>query len=150
MRYSGARYLGLLIGATVMLSACAGRSQQSSITGSLAPTMTIERFLRAANQNDLDTMAGLFGTRDGAVTRTWSRKEIDDRMFLFASLLRHSDYTVASEQIVPGRRDEATQFTVRMVLQHGPVPVPFTMVRTRNDQWLIEEIGIEAITHPNR
>jgi hypothetical protein len=42
----------------------------------LAPAMTIERFLRAVNQNDLDTMASLFGTREGPVTRTWSRQEV--------------------------------------------------------------------------
>jgi hypothetical protein len=112
--------------------------------------MTIERFLRAANQNDLDTMAALFGTKEGSVARSWSRKEIDDRMFLLASLLRHSDYSISAEQIVPGRRDVATQYTVSLVLQQGPVQVPFTMVRFGDNQWIIEQIGIERITHPSR
>jgi hypothetical protein len=151
MRLSGVRFQVLLLGMALALSACAsGGTQQGGGTFGLAPTMTIERFLRAANQNDLDTMAGLFGTRDGPVSRNWSRREIDDRMFLFASLLRHSDYTISGEQIVPGRREEATLYNVRLVLEQGPVQVPFTMVRTRTDQWLIEEIGIERITHPNR
>jgi hypothetical protein len=149
MRFSVARFPGLFAGLVVLTAACASSTPQ---TGSfdLAPTMTIERFLRAANQNDLDTMAGLFGTRDGPISRTWSRQEIDDRMFLLASLLRHSDYTISGEQIVLGRRDEATRYEVRLVLQQGPIQVPFTMVRARNDTWLIEEIGIERITHPGR
>lgn len=152
MRLSGVRFTGLMIGAMVLLSACAGAppQQQGGAVAGLAPTMTIERFLRAANQNDLDTMASLFGTRDGPITRTWSRREVDDRMFLFASLLRHTDYTITNEQIVPGRRDEATLFNVQLVLQQGTVEVPFTMVISRNNQWLIEEIGIERITHPTR
>jgi hypothetical protein len=30
------------------------------------------------------------------------------------------------------------------------VQVPFTLVLTRNRQWLIEQVGIERITHPGR
>jgi hypothetical protein len=80
------------------------------------------------------------------VTRNCSRKEVDDRMFLLASLLRHTDYAIVGEQIVPGRRHEATQFTVRLDVAQGPVQVPFTMVQTRGQQWLIEDIQIERIT----
>jgi hypothetical protein len=149
MRLSAVRYPGLLLGAVAILCACASSAPAPREPG-LAPTMTIERFLRAANQNDLDTMAALFGTKEGSVARSWSRKEIDDRMFLLASLLRHSDYSISAEQIVPGRRDVATQYTVSLVLQQGPVQVPFTMVRFGDNQWIIEQIGIERITHPSR
>jgi hypothetical protein len=151
MRLSAARCTGLLlIGALVTLPSCASTPAQPA-QPALAPQMTIERFLRAANQNDLDTMAALFGTRDGPITRNWSRREADDRMFLLASLLRHSDYRIESEQLVPGRREEATQFTVRLVVSQGPVNVPFTLVQTtRNRTWLIEQIGIERITNPGR
>lgn len=152
MRMSGVRFPGLMMAAMVVLSACASSSPPPAASAGmagasgLAPTMTIERFLRAANQNDLDAMSNLFGTRDGPVARTWSRREIDDRMFLLASLLKHTDYTIGNEQIVPGRREEATQFNVRLVLQQGPVQVPFVMVRSRNNQWLVENIDIQRIT----
>ncbi|HEX6307897.1 MAG TPA: hypothetical protein VFZ69_06905 [Longimicrobiales bacterium] len=113
---------------------------------SLAPAMTIERFLRAANQNDLDTMAALFGTREGPVTRSWSKKEVDERMLVIANVLRHSDYTIAGEQLVAGRRDEATQINVQMVISGNTLMVPFTLVRTDAQNWLIENIGIDAVT----
>ena len=80
------------------------------------------------------------------MTRVWSQKEIDDRMLIFASVLRHTDYTIAGEQIVAGRRDEATQLNVQMVIQGDTVMVPFTMVRTASQNWLIENIGIEQVT----
>jgi hypothetical protein len=156
MRFSAARFTGLLLGATAVLSACASSPAPSGAYGAgaaanadIAPTMVIERFLRAANQNDLDTMATLFGTAAGPVTRSWPRKEIDDRMFLIASLVRHSDYTILGEQIVPGRRGEATLYNVRLVGAQGTVQVPFTLVLARK-QWLIEQIGIERLTNPNR
>jgi hypothetical protein len=149
MRLSAARFTGLLLGVVVLLPACAGAAPRAP-EHALAPTMIIERFLRAANQNDLDAMGALFGTRDGSITRSWSRKEVDERMFLIASLLRHTDYTIGGEQIVPGRREEATLYTVQLQLAQGPAQVPFTLVRTRQNSWLIEQIGIERITHPGR
>lgn len=156
MPFSAARTTGLLLG-VLLLSACGGSAARNAGAGAaaaadsgLAPTMIVERFLRAANQNDLDTMASLFGTRDGPVSRSWSRQEADERMFLLASLLRHTDYTVTGERIVPGRREEATNIDVRLVVATGPVSVPFTLVRARNRQWLIEQVGIERVTHPGR
>jgi hypothetical protein len=151
MLLSAARRTGLLlIGVLVLLPSCAS-GPSTGAEAALPPQMTIERFLRAANQNDLDTMGQLFGTRDGAIARTWPRREIDNRMFLLASLLRHSDYRIDGEQIVPGRREEATRFMVHLVVAQGPVDVPFTLVRaTRGQHWLIEDILIERITHPTR
>jgi hypothetical protein len=136
----------------VLLPACASQSAPASSAARapqavVAPTMTIERFLRAVNQNDIDTMARLFGTREGPIQLTWGRKEIDDRMVLLASVLRHSDYAIGSEEMVPGRRNEATQFTVNIVLRDRTVQVPFTLVRSiREPEWLIENIGIDRLT----
>lgn len=146
MRFSAARPAGLLLAVLLMAPACATSSAPApGPEPDFAAAMTVERFLRAVNQNDLDTMAALFGTRDGSITRTWSQREQDERMFLLASLLRHSDYAVVGEQIVPGRRDEATQLNVRVNVASGPVQVPFTMVRARG-QWLVEQVGIENVT----
>jgi hypothetical protein len=144
MRSSAARSAGLVLG-MALLSACASAST-AGVDRSVGPAMTIERFLRATNQNDLDTMASLFGTRDGSVTRSWSQKEIDERMLIFASVLRHTDYTITGEEVVAGRRGEATQLNVRMVIQGETVQVPFTMVLTTAQNWLIENIGIERVT----
>jgi hypothetical protein len=154
MRMSAARCTGLImISAVLTLTACASApaAAPGGAANAPAPQMTIERFLRAVNQNDLDTMGALFGTRTGSIAGQWGQREVDDRMFLLASLLRHTDYEIQAENIVPGRRDVATQFSVRMQVAQGAVTVPFTLVLTeRNPQWLIEEIGIERITHPQR
>jgi hypothetical protein len=145
MQLSAARFAGLVFG-LALLSACASSSSRTGVDSSVGPAMTVERFLRATNQNDLDTMASLFGNRDGSVTRVWSKKEVDERMLIFSSVLRHTDYAIVGEEIVAGRRDEATQLNVRMVIQGDTLQVPFTMVRTANQNWLIENIGIEHVT----
>ena len=145
MRLRDVRSAGLLFG-MALLSACASSAPRTGVDSSLAPAMTVERFLRAANQNDLDTMASLFGNKAGPVTRTWSRKEVDDRMLLLANVLRHTDYTIAGEQIVAGRRGEATQLNVRLVINGSTHQVPFVMVLTDSQNWLIENIDITAVT----
>jgi hypothetical protein len=145
MRLSAGRTARLLLGLTLM-SACAGSAPRSGVDSSFAPAMTIERFLRATNQSDLDTMASLFGNREGSVNRVWSQKEIDERMLIFASVLRHTDYSITSEQVVAGRREEATQLNVQMVINGDTLDVPFTMVRTGSQNWLIENIGIDVVT----
>jgi hypothetical protein len=138
---------GTLVLGLLLAVACGGSAPRAADPAMPEPTLSIEQFLRAANQNDLDTMASLFGTRDGSVTRVWSREEIDQRMFLLASVLRHSDYTIGTPQIVPGRREEATQYTVRMVIEGDTVNVPFLLVRSpRARHWMIEKVDIEAVT----
>lgn len=141
-----ARCAGLLFG-VLLVAACASAAVERD--PAVPPTLTIERFLRAANENDLDTMISLFGTREGSVRGKWSKQEADGRMFLLASVLRHRDYTIGPEQIVPGRRGEAAQFTVRLVTtQDGTVQVPMTVVWSRQGQWLIENIPVDRITRP--
>ncbi|HSJ09676.1 MAG TPA: hypothetical protein VK928_07160 [Longimicrobiales bacterium] len=150
MRISdAARPLALLLAAMTLLSACAGGAPRASADPAVAPAMVIERFLRAANENDLDTMARLFGTTEGAVSTKWPKKEQDERMFIFASVLRHSDYSIGQEQIVPGRRHEAALFMVSMDISQNRVQVPFTVVRAK-EHWLIENIDITRVTRGSR
>jgi hypothetical protein len=112
----------------------------------LATSLTIEQFLRAVNGKDLDTMARLFGTRDGSIALRDPRQQVEDRMFALAAIMQHQDYSIDGGQIVPGRRDEATQVFVQMSVDGKNIRVPFTLVWSR-DSWMIEQIGIEAITN---
>jgi len=107
----------------------------------------VERFLRAANSNDLDTMASLFGTLDGPVAQRESRKDADDWMFTLATVLRHTDYQILNEQIVPGRRQEATQLVVRLVSGEARYELPFTLVQSKRNGWLIEKEPVELMTN---
>jgi hypothetical protein len=158
IKYSNARFAGALL-LTLTSAACATKTipissqsnannRESTVSATtIGTSMVVERFLRAANSKDLDTMAKLYGTKEGPFDRMGSRKEIDDRMFLMASVLKHSDYKIMGEELVPGRRDDQTQ--VILQLTQGPdnrkVTVPFLMTRYKNS-WLIENIHMEIIT----
>lgn len=112
----------------------------------LAASLVIEGFLRAVNGNDLDTMGNLFGTTKGPISKRDPKNNVEKRMFALAAVLRHEDYRIENTEIVPGRSQEATRVNVRMVVAGRTHSVPFTLVRTDRDSWLVEQIGIEVIT----
>lgn len=139
-----------LAAALLLAAGCGGGrpapAPSDASAGGLAPALVVERFLQAANHKDLATMARLFGTRDGPVAERDPQSEVEQRMYTLASILRHDDYALEGERLVPGRTGEAIQIVVRMRFGNRQVPVPFTLVRTARRGWLVEQIDVEAIT----
>jgi len=137
----------------IALAAACGGGGQAAPPRTVAPanpevatSLVIDQFLRAANSNDLDTMARLFGTRDGSVLRRDPRENVDRQMFALASLLRHDRYSIKGFQVVPGRRDEATRVIVTMTVGTRVVDVPWTLVYATTGSWLVETIDLVALT----
>lgn len=129
----------------VVLAACGGRDQVPAME-SPGPALVLERFLHAANMNDLYTMTQLFGTAGKTIDQIESRERAERRMQVLASLLRHEDYVVRGQRAVPGRLRDATELMVEMQLQDRTVMVPHLVVRRSGGGWIIERIDIEPIT----
>lgn len=141
--------LSLFCGLLFLAAGCARQSEVPSLRpahAGVAPVLVVERFLNAANASDLDSMARLFGTRDGSVLKRDKRAEVEARMYALSSLLRHKNYVLEGEGIVPGRLGEAVRLLFRLELEDGQVSVPFVVVQTRGDGWLIEQVGVDRIT----
>lgn len=137
--------LALVTAAALSAPACV-KQEVAPVSANVGPSLVVEQFLRAANAKDLGRMAELFGTKDGPISKRDSRQEVEQRMFSIASVLRHEDFEVQGEQLVPGRSSEATRLMVKLTIDKTAYQVPFTMVRYKNDSWLVEQIGIEVIT----
>ena len=111
----------------------------------VAPMLSVERFLQAANARDLEAMMRLFGTHEGPIRG--DRRELELRMSAIAEVLRHDDYRVTGQRDEPGRMHPTTRVAVTLTRGQRVVPeVPFLVVRTRDGQWLVEEIDLEKIT----
>lgn len=130
------------------LNASACVKQQVNPASNVGSSLVVEQFMRAANAKDLDAMARLFGTKDGPVFGKWPKDEIEKRMFVISTELKHEDFSVTAEQIVPGRGADATKLTVKLRKDGKDYNVPFTLVRYKNESWLVEQIGIDVITAP--
>ncbi len=159
----------LLLATPFLAGACASaRTLPQGEVAAVAPVLSVERFLAAANARDLDGMARLFGTEDGPFIETggslgcafkkmgsWiglgdrcrTLQEVELQMDAIALVLRHEDYTVASEAAVPGRTHPTSRVGVDLTVGGRSIKdVPFVVVRTGEGRWLVEEIGLAKIT----
>jgi hypothetical protein len=114
----------------------------------VAPALTVERFLQAANQWDLVTMSRLFGTDDGPVAETWARDVVELRMDVLANILQHVDYRIVSERSVPGATSTSTRIGVDMALAGGATAgdVGFILVLESAERWLVNVVETVKIT----
>jgi hypothetical protein len=135
----------VVLASVVLLAGCAGKDTVPA-QDSPGPTLVIERFLQAANTNDLQTMTQLFGTRTRTIDQIESRERAETRMQVLASLLRHEDYTIQGQRMVPGRIDDATELLIALKRGGRTVVVPHLVVRRRSGGWIIERIDVEALT----
>jgi len=149
-----------------LLSACSSSTARSGQGAGLVAQLSVERFLQAANERDIETMGRLFGTSDGPIIETGStfgcmfkkigswfggtacadRRDVEIRLDAIAQLLRHDDYLVVDEQPLAGRLSEARQVFVNLTVEGEQVGrVPFTVVRTSQGRWLVEAVDLERV-----
>ena len=139
--------IGTLLAAVLLAGCGSGGAQAPPAAASPGPVLVVERFLQAANANDLETMAELFGTRERTIVELEGRSMAEQRMHVLASLLRHDDFVVRGQENVPGRIQDATRLMVELEQDGGRVVVPHLVVRTTDGGWIIEKIDVERLTH---
>ena len=154
--------------ATAALAGCAAPVILAGEPEAAAPARSVERFLRAANSGDLETMASVFGTREGPIAdrgsglgcafrklgswlslgdRCLTRQEVEIRMSLLAETLRHSDYQIVSEGDAPGRKYPMKRIGVTITRGERKIrDVPFLLVQSSGGLWMVQEIGVERVT----
>ncbi|MFP4622785.1 MAG: hypothetical protein ACLFRX_01270 [Gemmatimonadota bacterium] len=143
--------IGYLVLLLVWLAACGGAREPASVRGqdvpgSPGPGLAVERFLQAANTNDLVTMMQLFGTAERTIDQLDGRSQAERRMYVLASLQRHDDYSILGQRPVPGRLNEAVEVQVRLHRRDDSVVVPYTVVRRESGGWIIEKVDVEPLT----
>ena len=131
--------------------ACTSRAVTDQSQPQVAPALTVERFLQAANTRDLDTMSRLFGTDDGPIGVGGSRQEVELRMDLIAEILQHADYQITSERRVPGTDFPNIRVGVDILIitPRGTTMVEdvgFTVVLESPSRWLVNVIELTKIT----
>ncbi len=146
-------------------TACTTVVQRGPGAGVVAQ-LSVERFLQAANDRDIESMGRLFGTADGPVFDTggtfgcffkkigsWfggsactKRRDVEVRLDAIARLLRHEDYRIVREEAVAGRLNDATRVFVDLTVAGEKVTnIPFVVVRASGGQWLVEQIDLERV-----
>ena len=128
-----------------------GTPPQAPIAGGgPGPQLVVERFLQAANVNDLRTMTDLFGTPDKTIVQLEGESMAQRRMYVLASLLRHDDFAIQGQRVVPGRMETATEVLVMIKQRSRQVVVPHLVVQRKGGGWVIEKIDVERLTSGSR
>jgi hypothetical protein len=159
------RHLASVLLTLVAVTACSSRSGPAA-AAPVAAQLSVERFLQAANQRDVDAMGRLFGTSNGALMDTGStfgcffkkigswfggasctkRVEVELRMDAIASIVQHQDYRIVREEPVAGRISPTRRVIVDMTLQGRNVAgAPFLVVQTGEGRWLVEQVPLEQL-----
>lgn len=129
--------------------------------------LSVERFLQAANERDVQAMGRLFGTPEGSAMETGStfgcmfkkigswfggspcvqKEEVEIRMDAIASILQHRDYRITAERRVAGRTTPTTRVLVDMTTEQGVdvTAVPFEVVRSGEGRWLVQRVDLERV-----
>jgi len=126
------------------LTACGGSRPPANVTPAPArPDATVEMFLAAADSNDLDRMASLWGDESGPsnVSNKIPAEERTQRLQVMQRLLRSDQRRVVlSDTTTPGRY----LVTAHLTQGNRRFSVPFTCIQMRAGGWLIREIGLES------
>ncbi len=159
----------LFVALPLLVAGCTTtRIVSSGEAAAIAPSLSVERFLQAANARDLHAMGRIFGTADGPIIETGSAlgcgfkrigswiglsrrcmtlQEVELRMDAIAQVLRHEDYAVVSDESVAGRKNPTTRVGVDLWIAGKRIQdVPFTVVQTGDGRWLVEEIDLGKVT----
>jgi hypothetical protein len=162
------RRLGLLtiaVTLSAMVSACTTQTMPNAVAP-VAAQLSVERFLQAANDRDVQSMGRLFGTQNGPLGDTggtfgcafkkigsWfggtsclKRVEVELRMDAIASVVQHQDYRIVREEPVAGRTSPTRRVVVDFDMGDRAVNgAPFVVVQTNEGRWLVQEVPLEAM-----
>lgn len=151
----------------VGLGGCSTTVVRPDAAAAVAPQLTVERFLQASNDRDLDAMARLFGTAEGPMGDTGSalgcffkkigswfggedcltRSEVEVRLDAIARVLQHTDYRIQGQEMVAGRRMPTRRIFVDVRVDGGDLvrDVPFEVVQGPEQRWYVERVDLERI-----
>lgn len=132
----------LIIAGLATALACGGRHVEVAPLPA-SPEATVEGFLTAVNDADLERMAGLWGDERGPsnVTNRIPRAQRLQRLTIMQRLLRHDNRRVLGSE-APNPREAVLQVELTQGTRH--FTVPFTCVTSRAGGWLVRDIGLEA------
>lgn len=133
----------------VLTAACAtsgggGAPTIETAYGALTAESAVGQFLDAAKRNDYQLMSRLFGTRNGPAEGRLGRVEVEQRMYILASILRHQSYSLRRMAVAEGEGQQ--RVAADMVgTRNGDVTVPF-LAAVNDGRWFVEQIQTEALT----
>ena len=141
----------MILAGLAALAACGGGT--SIAGGPVEPagssSQALTRFMRAAADSNLTTMAELWGSADGPAARTGKPDGWEKRIIVMQAYLRGDSSRVVTD--VPMTGNESQRRVIVALYRGGCVKQsPALATRARSGGWLVENIDISAAGNPAR
>ncbi len=130
---------------TLLLAACGG--QTSTLAPSPGPEYALQEFMAAVADSNLPKMAEYWGTAKGAAAEIGKPTDYPKRIEVMQLWLRGYSYRIlASTPTDAGLT--AQEMEVEMARGNCRRQVPFLVVKTGSDRWVIQSIDLNAVGSP--
>ncbi|MEO8294765.1 MAG: hypothetical protein ABI613_04550 [Gemmatimonadota bacterium] len=130
-----------------VLVACGGGKGQ--VTPIPAADASLRTFIQSAVDSNLTAMGEHWGTSRGSAASTGVPADYQKRMAIVQTYLSGIAFRVLSNEPRPGLPNERV-IQVELTRPGCVNVVPFTMIRTSHDQWLVNEFDLEKVSRPGR
>lgn len=153
------------VASALLLGGCGGGGGGGTTTinvpeGSVSPDQAVEVFMQSAQQavnfravgelaaadKAYDRMAGVFGTENGSISRSFPAQEVRDRMIVIAACLRPDAYRRLSQLDPDAQRVGSTTVSVELIRGTQKTMLPFKLVLGRGDRWFVTQVDFSTFT----
>lgn len=134
--------------AALLLAACGGGSGGGSVHPAASASGTVQEFMRAVVDSNLDKMAMLWGTAKGPAAKTRQPPDYERRIAIIRAYLNSDDYRILSDNQDEGGQAHTLQVQLRR--QACTWTVPFGVAPLSGGGWVIEQIDLTAAGNPAR
>jgi len=104
--------------------------------------------MAAVADSNLPKMAEFWGTPNGSAAETGSPPDYPKRIEVMQIFLRGFSYRVLASTPNPGRTEQAMAVSLDRGDCHKQVP--FLVVKTQDNRWVIQSLDLNAVGTPNQ
>jgi hypothetical protein len=130
------------------LAGCGGSAGTAPVAPSTSPRAAVDQFMQAVADSNLQKMAGLWGTAAGSAAKTGQPPDYERRILVMQAYLKNEGHKIVSD--APDASPDRHQVQVELRRQLCTKVVPFTVIKTADGSWVVNQVDLAAAGNPAR
>jgi hypothetical protein len=131
-----------------VLAGCGGGSAPATAAPTGSAKGTVDRFMQAVADSNLDQMANLWGTTAGPAAKTGQPPDFQRRVAIMHAYLRNESHRIMTDTPEGGGSRHMLQVEIRRQLCSWVIP--FTAVKLGDGTWIVSQVDLTAAGNPYR
>ncbi len=138
----------LWLGACLLLAGCSAGAAPAKVEPANSARGAVDRFMEAVADSNLAQMGNLWGTAAGPAAKTNQPNDWERRIAIMRAYLQNESHRVVSD--APDGSETRHAVSVELRRQLCTWVVPFTVIKTGNGTWLVNQVELTAAGNPAR